>query len=232
MLRSALFSLCFWPLFALYLVILYPIVFFLNPRSTYKIAYKVVSNFLMWCLKIFAGIKYDIKNIEFLQKALEKGPVIIGCNHQSTWETFIFTKLFDELSIVIKKELLSVPVSGLYFKKLDCIAIDRSSPVKAIKDLLRQGRQSIDKGLSILIFPNGTRASVEDNVEYKGGIYAMYKSFDVPVIPAHVDSGKYWPRRSFMKNPGTIQLVFKHPINPGLSKEEFMEKFAELMNED
>jgi 1-acyl-sn-glycerol-3-phosphate acyltransferase len=179
----------------------------------------------MFSLKTFAHIDYEVENLEILQKAIEKGPVIVGCNHQSTWETFIFAKLFENLSVVVKKELLDIPVAGLYFKKLKCIAIDRSTPVKAIRDLMKFGKESVDKGLSILIFPNGTRSSANEESEFKSGIYAMYKYLKIPVVPAHVDSGKCWPRRSFAKNPGTIHLSFKELIPPGLSKDDFTERF-------
>lgn len=223
--RSILFNLFFWPGFALYLTVSYPFIFFMNQRNTYKFGFKVVTKWLLLCLSFFVNLKYRIENISLLKETLQRGPVIIGCNHQSTWETFIFSLLFDRLSIVIKKELLKVPIAGLYFRRLLCIPIDRSSPIKAIKDLMKYGKKSVDDNISILIFPNGTRSAPEEDAEYKGGIYAMYRYLNIPVIPAHVDSGKFWPRRSFKKNPGTITLSFKVPIQPGLGKEEFMNRF-------
>jgi 1-acyl-sn-glycerol-3-phosphate acyltransferase len=209
----------------MYLIVLYPFIRLSRKNFAYNLGYRPTANLLIFSLKTLAKVDYSVENLEILREAIAKGPVIIGCNHQSTWETFIFAKLFENLSIVIKKELLDVPVAGLYFKKLNCIAIDRSSPVKAIRDLMKFGKESVDKGLSILIFPNGTRSSEDEESEFKSGIYAMYKYLNVPVIPAHVNSGKYWPRRSFSKNPGTIHLSFNEPIHPGLLKEEFFEKF-------
>jgi 1-acyl-sn-glycerol-3-phosphate acyltransferase len=167
------------------------------------------------------GIKYEIKNYE----KLPQGPFIIGCNHQSTWETFIFSVLFDELAIVIKKELLKTPIAGLYFRKLGCIPVDRTSPIVAIKTLLKYGKTANQNGKSILIFPNGTRASSNDDVEYKSGIFALYKTLEIPVIPVKVDSGRCWPRQSFKKRPGTINLNFRKIIPIGASKKEFFSKF-------
>ncbi|MDR0695786.1 MAG: 1-acyl-sn-glycerol-3-phosphate acyltransferase, partial [Holosporales bacterium] len=89
----------------------------------------------MFCLRVTTSIRYTIKNFE----KIPKGPVIIGCNHQSTWETFIFSLLFDELAIVIKQELLRKPIAGLYFKKLGCIPVNRASPILAIKTILEHG---------------------------------------------------------------------------------------------
>ena len=230
MIRDILFNIIYWPIFAICLIVLYPFVYFFNQEQTYKIAFKAVCNWTLFCLKIFNKIDYKVENIENLKKELEKSPVIIGCNHQSAWETFIFAKLFTKLSIVVKKELLNVPIAGLYFKRLKCIPVNRSSPVSSIKDLLKYGKESVEKGISVLIFPNGTRADFNEEVEYKSGLYALYKSLKVPVIPAYVNSGKFWPRRSFKKHKGTIILSFKTPIQTELSKEEFMQAFSLSMN--
>jgi 1-acyl-sn-glycerol-3-phosphate acyltransferase len=138
--------------------------------------------------------------------------------------------LFDTLSIVIKKELLKIPIVNLYFKRLGCLPVDRSSPVSSIKSLLRYGGLANQNCESILIFPNGTRSSASENAEYKSGIFALYKSLGIPVIPVHVDSGKYWSRKSFRKIRGTIILDFKRPISPGLDKSEFFRTFEERLN--
>jgi len=158
-----------------------------------------------------------------------KEQIIIGCNHQSAWETFVFSLLFKNLVSVVKKELLKKPIAGIYMKRLGCIPVDRESPVKAIKTLIKYSKIAYDAGKSILIFPNGTRSSDGEHTEYKSGIYAIYRSLEIPVVPAHVNSGKYWPRNSFKKNPGTIILDFKTPIYPGLSKDEFFKEFEKKL---
>lgn len=228
--RSILFNIIFWPLFSIYLIVTCPVVLFLNQKWTYRLGYKAVNAYMCICLKVLAGIDYRVYGLEQTKELMKKGPIIIGCNHQSAWETFIFARIFDVLSIVIKKELLSVPVAGVYFKSLGCIPVDRSSPVRSIKDLMKYGAKSAENGVSILIFANGTRASYEEDVEYKSGLYAMYRYLKIPVVPACVDSGKCWSRRAFKKNPGTINLKFLEVIEPGLSKEEFMTIFKERLD--
>lgn len=225
MIRSILFNIIFWQFFILYIALMYPITYFCSPKATFRLSFRPVTRWLVFCLKYLAGIDHKLIGTE----NIPEGQAIIGCNHQSAWETFIFSLLFDDLAIVIKKELLKKPIAGLYFNRLGCIPVDRESPVKAIKTLLKFGTEAYKRGKSILIFPNGTRASVDEHVEYKSGIYALYKSLTVPVVPAHVDSGKYWGRNSFKKVPGTIHLEFKEPIAPGLSKEEFFEEFERKM---
>ncbi|MBQ9334925.1 MAG: 1-acyl-sn-glycerol-3-phosphate acyltransferase [Alphaproteobacteria bacterium] len=227
MIRSILFNVIFYTIFILYIAIMYPITYFCSPKMTLKLSYRPVTKWLLVCLKYFAKIDYKITGLD----NVPAGQVIIGCNHQSAWETFIFSILFDNLSIVIKKELLDKPIAGLYFRRLGCIPIDRTSPIKAIKTLLKSGKSAYQAGNSILIFPNGTRASANEHTEYKSGIFALYKSLGIPVIPVHVNSGKHWARNSFKKIPGTINLNFKPAIQPGLDKEEFFTQLEKMLNE-
>jgi 1-acyl-sn-glycerol-3-phosphate acyltransferase len=130
---------------------------------------------------------------------------------------------------VIKSELLKKPIAGLYFKRLGCIPVNRASPILAIKTLVRYGMEAHRAGNNILIFPNGTRDSTGNQAGYKSGIYAIYKEVRAPVVPVRVNSGVYWPRRSFRKIPGTITLDFKDAIMPGLSKDAFFAEFEAKM---
>jgi 1-acyl-sn-glycerol-3-phosphate acyltransferase len=210
------------------MILLYPLA--LRPsRAVALHVSRTLAKWLTFCLKHITKINYEIKNWNLLEEVTKQSRVIIGCNHQSSWETFIFPMLLDDLSIIIKRELSSVPIAGLYCRRLGCIPIDRASPILAIKSLLKFGRIAIDGGNNILIFPNGTRSSVDEETEYKSGIFALYKTLNIPVIPAGVNSGQFWPRRSFLKFPGTITLTFYEPILPGLDKDEFMAAFKDRL---
>ncbi|MDR3031230.1 MAG: 1-acyl-sn-glycerol-3-phosphate acyltransferase, partial [Holosporales bacterium] len=173
MIRSTLFNIAFWTGFAGYLTILYPFALFFSQKQTAIIVYRRVTEWMLFCLKYIACINYEAKNINILKEQIKNGPVIIGCNHQSSWETLIFSIMLDEIAIVVKKELLSVPIAGLYFKRLDCIPIDRASPISSIKSILKYGKIAYEKKRSILIFPNGTRSSIDDHIEYKSGVFAL-----------------------------------------------------------
>lgn len=231
MIRSIIFNIAFWPVFAGYITIAYPFALFFSQKQATVVVYRKIAKWMLFCLKHISGVGYEVRNIDVLREQLKKGVAIIGCNHQSAWETFAFAVIFDEVATVIKKELLRIPIAGTYFKKLGCIPIDRASPISAIRGLLKYGKIAREKKQSILIFPNGTRSSASEHVEFKSGIFALYNSLKIPVIPAAVNSGKCWPRRSFKKKKGTIILDFKSPILPGLSKEDFMERFEKSMRE-
>ncbi len=227
--RSTIFCLVFWSVFCIYITLMLPIAYFASQQFVFKYIYRPCTKYLFLCLKYICGIHYKIESKDNIKYIKEHTPVIIGCNHQSAWETFVFSLLFDELSIVIKKELLNLPIAGTYFHRLGCIPIDRSSPINAIKSLLHSGEISVARNQNILIFPNGTRSIDDVHTEYKSGIYAMYKHLNIPVVPVHVNSGKCWGRKSFLKYPGTIKLEFKKPIAPGLTKEEFFKDFCHSM---
>ncbi|MBQ8651138.1 MAG: 1-acyl-sn-glycerol-3-phosphate acyltransferase [Alphaproteobacteria bacterium] len=228
MIRSFIYSIVYWPIFVMILAIMYPITK-LSKKGSYPalLTYRLLTKWTLLCQKYIIGIDYKVSGLE----RVKNNQVIIGCNHQSSWETFIFSILLDNFAMVIKQELLKKPLAGIYFEKLACIPIDRSSPVKAIKTLLKYGKEAYLAGKSIVIFPNGTRASINESTEYKSGIYALYKALNIPVVPATVNSGKFWPRNSFKKSPGIIELRFKEQISPGLSKEEFFEQFSKAQEQ-
>ena len=140
-----------------------PIVYFKSQKFVFCKIFRICTCYLTICLKYICKIKYEIYNNQYLKYIKDNTPVIIGCNHQSAWETFIFSLFFDELSIVIKKELLNIRVASLYFRKLNCIPIDRSNPISAIRSLLKYSDIAISKRQNILIFPNGTR-STDNNI--------------------------------------------------------------------
>lgn len=230
-LRSLLFNIFFWPAFLGFLLIMMPFAYFFTKRQADEIVYVNLGRLLNFCLKLFVKIDCQVVGIENLDAARALTPVIIGCSHQSTWETIVFPMIAKNISIVAKKELLSIPVVGFYIKKFGCLTIDRSSPILSIKSLLQNGKNAIKKNSSILIFPNGTREKISEHSAYKVGLFALYKNLQIPVVPCSLNSGMFWPKRSFIKNPGTIVLEFQKPINPGLNKEEFMQTFENVMSE-
>jgi 1-acyl-sn-glycerol-3-phosphate acyltransferase len=103
-----------------------------------------------------------------------------------------------------------------------CIRIDRGGAARALRSLVEGARAAAAKGLSILIFPEGTRRAPEDPPDYKPGVAALYVALDLPVVPVALNSGLFWSRRSFMKRPGQITVEFLDSIPPGLDRRTFM----------
>jgi 1-acyl-sn-glycerol-3-phosphate acyltransferase len=151
-----------------------------------------------------------------------RAPVIVACRHQSAWETLAIAVVIDDAAIVMKQELLWLPVIGWYLAALGMISIDRGGGATALRRLVRRARGAMDQRRPIVVFPEGTRVAPGERREYHPGIYALYRELALPVVPTAVDSGLFWPRRGFAKKPGTITLEFLPAIAPGLGRDAFM----------
>jgi 1-acyl-sn-glycerol-3-phosphate acyltransferase len=165
---------------------------------------------------VTAGTRYEIRG------TLPTGPALIASKHQSMWDTIIFTAILNDPAMVLKAELLWIPYYGWYSKKAKMIAIDRGAGASAIRRLSAQGKAALAANRQIVIFPEGTRSAPGTKLDYKPGVAALYRQLGVPCIPAAVNSGLYWPRRRFLRKPGTIVLEFLEPIAPGLDRQTFM----------
>jgi 1-acyl-sn-glycerol-3-phosphate acyltransferase len=173
---------------------------------------------LWWAEKI-CGLKHEFRGLE----NIPKGPVIIACKHQSVWETFTLPILFPDFSYILKRELLYLPFFGWYLMAAEQIAIDRAKRGKLLPQLARKAQQLFAQGRQLFIFPEGTRRPAGAPPEYKYGVAHIYSETGTPVVPAALNAGLFWPRRSFYIRPGVVVLEFLAPIEPGLPPREFLD---------
>jgi len=150
--------------------------------------------------------------------------VIYAAKHQSAWETVVLALILRAPVIVLKRELLRLPILGLCFRKSGCIAVDRSAGMKALRKLRKDAVAAADAGRSLLIFPQGTRVGPGVAHRYEIGVFALYESTGLPVVPIALNSGHVWGRNSWMKRPGQIAVEFLEPIEPGLDRRDFMNR--------
>ncbi len=164
------------------------------------------------------GVKFEERGREHLID----GPMILAIKHQSSFETIAFSFLVHHPAIVLKKELISIPLYGWYAMRAKMIAIDRKGSASAMRKMLRTAEAAVADGRPIVIFPEGTRTAAGDVGTYHPGVAGLYRHLKIPVVPVAVDSGLYWPRRTVVKTPGTIQIEYLPPIAPGLPRKDFM----------
>lgn len=158
------------------------------------------------------GLKYEIKGQENLPK---DGSYIIASKHQSAYETFKLHILFKDPAIILKQELFKIPLWGQYLKKSDVIAIDRSTPKTAIKSIQDGARRMMERNRPIVIFPQGTRVLPETTAQerpYKIGIIRIQEATALPIIPMALNTGIFYPKKGWVKKPGTITFEFLKPI--------------------
>ncbi|HEX2116619.1 MAG TPA: 1-acyl-sn-glycerol-3-phosphate acyltransferase [Alphaproteobacteria bacterium] len=184
---------------------------------------------MMWCarrlasgtvdlLKVVVGLRHELRG----DSSLLRQPVIIACKHQSAWDTFIFYLIARDPAYVMKKELMLIPVYGWLARKQRMIPIDRKAGAAALRGLLRAAERALADRRQIVIFPQGTRVAPGRRAPYQPGVAALYARLGCPVVPVALNSGCFWPRRSFLKYPGKIVVEVLPPIAPGLAKSAFM----------
>lgn len=224
--RSALFNILFFIWTAL-CSIAGRLLFFLPPEKAYPPA-GVWSRGSQRLLSFVAGIKQEHWGVE----RIPDPPFIIACKHESTWETTIFQGLLPWPAVIIKKEILSLPLFGKYCEKLEMIAIDRDAGPSALRGMLRAAKKAVSQGRSIVIFPEGTRSGEKGANEYQTGIYGLYHYLKIPVVPVALNSRVFWLNDSFLRKPGTIIMEYLPPLEPGLGREEFMSRLRDEIEKE
>ncbi len=221
--RSVALNLGFYVLYPL--VMIFGFFFLLTPRKTSIWALRQWSRFFVFMCRTLGGIGFEVRGREHIPQ----GAALVAGKHQSMWETFALFHLLDDPAIVLKKELTYIPLVGWFLMKFRMIPVDRTAGPKALKNLVRHAKAAVAEGRQIIIFPEGTRRPVGARPDYKPGVAALYTALKTPCAPFALNSGVFWPRRSFWRWPGTIVVEFLPLIEPELPRRVFMTKLQEAI---
>ena len=215
-LRSLLFNLCFFAWTALVCVLGLPIL--LLPRPAIVRLARFWARGILAMLAAIVGLRHELRGVEHRPG----GGVVYAFKHQSAWDTIALALLVEDPMIVLKKELLAIPLFGWYLARTGQIAVDRRGGAAALKRMLRAAAAAAARGRPIVIFPEGTRVAPGQHRLYQPGVAALYGQLGLPVVPVALNSGLFWGRRSFLKRPGLITVEFLPAIAPGLSRRDFL----------
>ena len=172
---------------------------------------------VIWAAKAICGIRWEVRGLH----NLPQGPAVLLSKHQSTWETLFYVGWMPrELCFVFKRELLLLPFFGWGIGLLRMIHIDRKRGADAIEQVIRQGREKLDQGRWVIMFPEGTRIPVGQKGRYKLGGARLAVATSTPVVPLAVNSGECWPKKSFLKKPGLITVSIGPIIETGAKRPE------------
>lgn len=179
-----------------------------------------------WLEANIVGIRYEVRGREHVPKS---GSFILAAKHQSAWETMKLHALVNDPAIILKRELMWIPIWGWYASKARMIAVDRGARGRAVASLVRNSKPVRDEGRPIVIFPQGTRVAAGTYRPYRIGVGVLYENLDIPIVPMALNAGLYWARHSFIKRPGTVVVEFLPPIPPGLGRAQAMQELEERL---
>jgi len=215
LLRSILFAIAFYLATALFLLLGSWLL--LGPRKWAMQGLRLHGLFCLQLLRLVCGTKLEVRGRE----RLPKGAVLVVSKHQSAWDTFALVPLFRDPAIVLKDELKWIPFYGWFCVKFEHILVRRDRASVALKQMVADGQKKAEQSRQIVIFPEGTRRPPGAPPDYKPGYVALYEGLGLTCVPLALNSGLYWPRRSFLRYPGTIVVEFLEPIPPGLPRAKF-----------
>ncbi|MGE0178232.1 MAG: lysophospholipid acyltransferase family protein [Sphingomonas sp.] len=211
-LRSALFALLFYGWTVIAVLISFPVALF---------GTKAIRGWAHgWCrthrflARTILGIRTRVEG------APARGSALVAVKHQSMFETMEMVLLLREPAVVLKRELADIPLWGWVVRRYGVIPVDRGGGGAALRRMLRAAEAAVAEGRPILIFPEGTRVPVGTAPPLAPGFAGLYRALGIPVAPVAVDSGRLWPRDSFLKRPGTVTFRFGEAIAPGLPRRE------------
>ena len=218
LLKSLIFNFFFY--LGIVIVFLIALPTLLLPSQFTLIFGKYLGHYVVFCVKFFLGIDVEFKGIENIPKT-EK--YFIASAHQSMFETFALQSVLNYPVFIIKKELLSIPLFGLYLRKIKSIPITRETTTKDNLDFFDRVANIIKHEVRpLLIFPQGTRVKTNEKVPFKKGVGRIYETLNISCLPIALNSGRVWPKNGFVKYPGKITVCFLKPIKPGLNRNDFV----------
>ncbi|MED5387811.1 MAG: lysophospholipid acyltransferase family protein [Pseudomonadota bacterium] len=179
--------------------------------------------FAMGLLQRLNGIRIQVEGREHLPS----GAFVVLANHQSSFETFYLQLLIRPQATVLKRELLWIPFFGWGLALLRPIRINRRDGKAALKSVLHQGKQRLEEGIPVVIYPEGTRQSPGTLGKFNHGGSMLASQAGVPVVAISHNSGNCWPARSWLRLPGTITLRISPPMETRGKKAKAITEEAE-----
>ena len=214
--RSLAFNLCFYA--ATTLIAFGGLPTLVSERAVIRLA-RFWGRVVLWLLRVVAGTRVEFRGLE----NIPSGAILVGAKHQSALETLALCTVLPDFAYVLKRELLFIPLIGWFLSRSGMVAIDRSKGARAMSLMNAAAADAIARGRQLIVFPEGTRTAPGAPPAYKQGLSHLYAALGVPCVPVALNTGLYWPRRRFVRRPGTTVIEFLPAIAPGLSRTAFLD---------
>ena len=216
----------------IFLLILFTPTLLLN-RNLVILGGRIVGYWTGFCLKIIMSTKIEIKGSNNL---ITNKKYFVVSSHQSIFETFFLQTIFNNSVFILKKELIKIPLFGLYLKKLGCISINRDKISRENIGFSEEvGKVINNSDKTLIIFPQGTRRNYDDRSKFKKGFSRIYKDLKIACLPIAINSGKTWPKSGRLIPYQKITISILNFFPPGLEQNDFASKvehsiYSELDN--
>jgi 1-acyl-sn-glycerol-3-phosphate acyltransferase len=217
-LRSLVFNLAFYVNLIVLMILGLPMI--LRGRHGVFVMARLWGSTSVWLLEKICALRVEYRGLE----NIPQGGYILAAKHESFLETFALLKYAPDFAIVLKRQLVFIPIFGLYLLGARQIAIDRARGRSALTQIIAQAREVVRAGRQIFIFPEGTRRPAGAPPRYKFGVAAIYAETGAPCLPVAINTGLFWGRRGFTRRPGVAVIEYLPPILPGLDRDAFAER--------
>jgi 1-acyl-sn-glycerol-3-phosphate acyltransferase len=218
LLRSLLFNIFLYT--GIIVVFLLAIPSLLMPPKFSLLFGKFLGHYVIFIVKYILNTEVEIRGLNNIPKT-EK--YFVASAHQSMFETFALQAIINYPVFILKKELLKIPLFGLYLRKIKSIEIVRDTTTKDNLNFFTKVAETIkNENRPLLIFPQGTRVGTNEIVPFKKGVGKIYEALNISCIPIALNSGNVWPKKGILKYSGKITISLLEPIKPGLNRDEFI----------
>lgn len=163
-----------------------------------------------WLLDALCGLNYRVEGTEHVPARNS----VVMLKHSSAYETLVQFLLFPRQCWVLKHELMWAPFLGWAIWAIRPIAINRGAGKKAVAEVLEQGKARLAEGDWVMIFPEGTRVPPGETRRYGLSGVLLAQEAGRLLVPVAHDAGDFWPRRGWIKRPGTVTFRIGPPVDP------------------
>ena len=225
MIRNIIFFLFFYLGIISISILFIPTLFF--PKKGVQFGGRLMGIWTGICLKLFLNVSIIVKGLENIPKDKK---YFVVCSHQSMFETFYLQTIFKSSVFILKKELMKIPLFGSYLKKMGCVSVDRDKISKENLGFTGLVEKVLnDKRNTLIIFPQGTRKDYKDRSKFKKGFARIYNDFQINCLPIAINSGKTWPKSSFLKSKQNITVSILKSFEPGQDLDQFSKEVENLI---
>ncbi len=217
LLRSALFNFCFYLLVIVLMIAALPAL--LRGGDGIESQARRWARWSMALLERICGVKVEFRGLE----NLPAGAAVVAAKHQSTLDVLALILVVERFTFIYKRELDFLPLFGNYLRACQQVSIDRSKRAGVLGQIVAAAKETFAKNRRLIIFPEGTRRPVGAPPLYKGGVARVVEATGATCVPVALNSGLFWPRRQFIRRPGTLVVEFLPPLPAGIGRDEFMQ---------